>query len=746
MALLLSEVTTPIQENSNPVEMHQQAHIIEPASNVKNGAKPKFQTKICDHWRRSGNCSYGDSCWYAHGEDDLRKLTVYRNNRPVDDKPTGEGDRNGTFGNMYRSASMAKEDPSKSTKNPDEFKAPLPPKRLTTNVKGLTVNIPQNIAYKEQSVNASMPLSPAQERWISMSNNAVPTSVADKSNEMISSSSSTTVRNGFENELDKRISGEIIGDRRAGPGKFFRDDDAEDYGFLSPNPFAYPPPPIFPNGNSSHGASMNTHHRSYSRGPHLRNFPGPQFGGIPSHPTVVPNVQEQVRVSRPVNINGGCNDRHFAAQKSVSNPRTLREIPPMNAFNGSQPQLSQAYWNVAGELCQRQKDIETSGIRGAVEQQNIQTRDPEVNRVLAKLKMKDLPYLRYILDRADRGSNERDVARPTWNELINNGSQPNMQPPPIPPQFHSNNTGFPSNVHNNVSECSCRSRPPKMSLDASLIPQSFPPSHPQPIPQHYAMNQTQNHHHHQQHQYILKPEQQQMFRYQQNLPLGVRATVEPELAAPPKIFESLLPSDENFSIWLDTKSKNETDSLIPPSDSIDHSISDASLLTKMEVLRSEKVPISDEDIESSRGTGRYVSNGKRTNSESSSPPVLSLMELLSSENLLDDPVEKPESTMFDFDTAKIAETMKSGSTLSGLSSEAGSTRKSKSPAFFLLDDKTPMFDESFKQSGLFTPSTVETPSFMEQCDFFAAAGTCPFGDACHFTHSVVQEQEPLETL
>lgn len=743
MTLSKSEMTTKPQENSNTGEMNQQAHITESASNVKCGPKPKFQTKICDHWRRSGSCSYGDSCWYAHGEDDLRKVSMYRSNRITDENPISESDRNGAYGNIYRAPSMTQEDLSKESKNQDEFKAPLPPKRASTNVKGLTVNIPQNITFKEQAANASMPLSPAQERWISMSNNAAPTSAVDKSNEAlgISSSSSTALKNGFENELDKMVSGEKMFDRRVGPGKFFREDDADDYGFLSPNPFSYPTA-VYSNGNS-HVAPMNTHQRSFSRVPHQRNFTGSQFDGLQSHQTAIPTAQEQVRVSRPMNISNGYNDRHFPSQKSSSNSRLSREIPQMNNFNGTQPQLQQSYWNIPGELCQQQKDIDNGGLRGC-EQQNIQTRDSEMNRVLSKLKMKDLPYLRYILDRADRGSNERDAARQTWNELINNGSQTNLQPPTMPPQFNSNNTGFARNEHNG-SECACRSRLPKISaFDASLVPPNFTQSHPPPNLQNYVQSQTQ-HHHQQQHQYLLQPPHQHMVRHPQNLPLFGRATIGTELAAPPKIFESLLPSDENFSIWLDKKPKNEADVPISASEGIDHSISGASLLTKMDVLRSEKFPISEEDMESSHGSGKPVSHGKRTDSECSSPAVLSLMELLSSENLLDEPIEKPATTMFDFDTLKIAETLRSEPNLSGRSSETGSIKKT-SPGFFFVDDKTPLFDESYKQSGLFTPSTAKTPSFMEQCDFFAAAGTCPFGDACNLSHSVVQDQEKTETL
>ncbi|EFP12094.1 CRE-GLA-3 protein [Caenorhabditis remanei] len=732
-----------------------------------------MKTKICDHWRRSGNCSYGDSCWYAHGEDDLRKVVrfqerkgnisqffqnMYRSNRNIEDKLTGENER--PYGSTtYRGVSNSmKDDPSTISKNSE---APPPSKRVSTNVKGLTVNIPPNIAFKEQTANASMPLSPAQERWISMSIGTQPSStVAEKGNEptITSSASAATIRNGLDNESEKKASMESVVDRRPGTARFFRDDDADDYGFLSPNPFTYPQSSVFSGGNPSQIASMSSHARSsFSRGPHQRNAMGQQFGGMSFPQSTVPTAP----TGRPATLNNGFSDRQpFQLTKSI--PTTRSAIVDMPKMTGGVPAQQQqpfhpAIWNVAGELYQRQKDIETCGIRGGgtVEQQN---RDAEMARLLSKLNVKDLTYLRYILDNGI--PNERDLARQTWNELINNGSQPNQQQP-MPTQFMPNNNGL-SSTDKNGSDCHCgHNTRRKLSHDSSaMLSSQFPQSHhhQSAVPQHFA--QAQHHHHQQlqqhQQQFLQQAQQQQQMlrQHHHNVHYGnARFSAENELAAPPKIFESLLPSDENFSIWLDPKPRKDSNGGIPEAD---HSNSGDSLLAKMDVLRSQKCPITDEEMMMNRGAdSKEVSEGKRSNSESSSPAVLSLMELLSSENLLDESTVPQKTTMFDFDTLKIAETLRSDPTLSGQSSEASSTQKSESPMFFLVDEKTPNYcDTGFQQSGLFTPATplstttVQTPSFMEQCDFFAAAGSCPFGDGCHLSHSIPkdQQQQHLEAV
>lgn len=749
MTLSKSEVIIEPLENSNTEEKEmedQKDYINELAPNFKGGPKPKFQTKICDHWRRSGNCSYGDSCWYAHGEDDLRKMNMYRNNRNIEDKLTGENER--PYGNnSYRGGSnLMKEDPSKSLKTSE---APPPSKRTSTNVKGLTVNIPPSIAFKEQPVNASMPLSPAQERWISMSIGTQPSSaVAEKGNEptITSSTSATTIRNGFENELEKKTSMESVIDRRPGTARFFRDDDTDDYGFLSPNPFSHPQGSVFSNGNPPQIATMNSHARSsFSRGPHQRSMMGQQFGGM----TFPQSTVSTAPIGRPSTLNNGFNDRQpFSLPKSTR--PSMTDIPKMGPTQ--QQPFHPAIWNVAGELYQRQKDIGTCGIRGGgiFEQQH---RDAELTRLLSKLNVKDLSHLRHLLDNGI--TNERDMARQTWNELINNGSQPSQQQP-MPTQFMSNNVGLPT-TEQNGSDCHCgHNTHRKLSHDSSSVFSShFPHSHHQSVvPQHFAHPHHQQLQQHQQ-QFLQQAQQQQQMLRQQHHHNSVhygnaRFLIENELTAPPKIFESLLPSDENFSIWLDPKPRKESNDSLREAD---HANSGDSLLTKMDELRKQKCPITDEYIMMNRGAEREVSEGKRSNSESSSPAVLSLMELLSSENLLDEPNGPQKTTMFDFDSLKIAETLRSDPTLSGQSSETSSIQKSESPMFFLVDDKTPTYcDTGFQQSGLFTPATpstnVQTPSFMEQCDFFAAAGSCPFGDGCHLSHSMPkdQQQQHLEAV
>ncbi|UMM11299.1 hypothetical protein L5515_000653 [Caenorhabditis briggsae] len=740
MTLAKSEIAPKTQENSNTEEMNQQTPIIESASSAKSKPKSNLQSKICDHWRRSGNCSYGDSCWYAHGEDDLRKLTMYRNNRNTDERLTGENDRNCTYGNVSRGSNQVKDEVAKVMKNPDEFKAPLPSKRVSTNVKGLTVNIPQNIAFKDQPANASMPLSPAQERWISMSNN-VPATTGDKIEPtVISSSSNTTIKNSNENELEKKSSMENMFERRIGTGHGFRENDVDDYGFLSPNQFPYPPGSVIPNGNTSHVIATGSHQRSISRVPPKKNFPG-HFGGSAAHHVGIPlGQQEQSRVPRPGNINCGYNDRHFPSQKPTASARPLREIPQGNTFNGSQPQLQQACWNVAGEIYQRQKEIETCGLRGSSDQQSIQARATEMSQILSKLKGNDLPLLRFMLDRGM--PHGRDGTNPIWNELTNNGLQLNQSLPPMSAHGHSNNLGYSNNDVNNVSDCSCKNGRPKIpSFDPHVIQSQYTQSHHHPA-QNFAQHQAQHHlhnNHHHQPKYPMQSQQHHMFRQPSSSPFGGPVPSVTELAAPPKIFESLLPSDENFSIWLEPKPKNDSLCHLRASNSALKSNSCVSLLTKMDVLRSEKIPISEEDIANSHGNGRNISSGEVSSSESSSPPYLSLMELLSSENLLEETSDKPKRTMFDFDTLKIAETLYSDATLSGQSSETVSIKKSESPSFFFVDEKTPISGDSVKNSGLFVSSAAQTPSFMKQCDFFAASGSCPFGNGCHLSHSISQE-------
>lgn len=67
---------------------------------------------------------------------------------------------------------------------------------------------------------------------------------------------------------------------------------------------------------------------------------------------------------------------------------------------------------------------------------------------------------------------------------------------------------------------------------------------------------------------------------------------------------------------------------------------------------------------------------------------MSLMELLGNEKLVPKPTTKPKTTMFDFDSLKIAETL----TMTPQSSRHTSTSgKSDSPKFFVNDEKSPNF-------------------------------------------------------
>lgn len=709
MTLSKSEATPKPQENSNTEDMKDQQTVLnELASGVKSGTKPKFQTKICDHWKRSGSCSYGDACWYAHGEDDLRKVSMPRNHRLAEEKAAGE--------NFYGIKEDSKIKPS------DDVRTSPPPKRASTNVKGLTVNIPSSIAFKEQTAIDSMPLSPAQERWISMSvGGGVLPPAPEK--ESILSSSSTTVK--IDNEAEKKVSMESIFDRRT--GMFMRDDENDDFGFSkmnfqSPNPFpGTQPPSIFSSGFSTQNApSLQSHHRSFSRGPQPRSFPTQQssFLGMPTQQSSIP--PEPARLSRSGNITNYL-DRPFSAPKQLipTSTRSSRENLQLPVNNtGPSPQYQQALWNVAGEIHQRQKDIETCGLR-------VPSRPTDMDRLLAKFESKEVSNLRFMLERGML--TERDMPRQTWNDLMNSGMLSNQSQPSKPTQYLSN-----SNVQQpNDPDCSCRiSRPKYETVPFSTF---FNQSHPQGHQQPNNFSQTHQQFYSQSHQHQSQPPQS-LFRQPGSSPFGgsVSSSATPELSAPPKIFESLLPSDETFSIWLDPKPKK--DGYIH----LDNSSSDASLLTKMEVLRSDKFPISEEEMLSSMGVERVIPDSKQSSSGSScsSPPVLSLMELLSSENLLDESSGKPKTTMFDFDTFRIAETLRATPAYSGQSSSC------KSPAFYFMDEKTPTLDDfCSKPSGLYTPLTGgPTPSFMEQCDFFATAGSCPFGDGCQLSHIPPRDQ------
>ncbi|CAL2029614.1 unnamed protein product [Caenorhabditis brenneri] len=697
-----------------------------------------MKTKICDHWRRSGSCSYGDSCWYAHGEDDLRKINLSRNHRTIEEKTGGESDRSFPHGSIYRGLDLSTEEAKKLVKPVDEIRISPPPKRASTNVKGLTVNIPSNIAAKESSVNDSMPLSPAQERWISMSvgGNIIPPPIAaDKVNEgLISSNSSITAKNCFESEFEKKLSMEGMFERKPTTGKFLREDEIDDYGFLSPNPFPYPQASAFSNGVSSQNVALHPHHRSFSRGHQPKNYSVNQFGGVPSQQSMM-SGQEQARLSRSGNVNVNYFDHPILpTQKSNSSTRSSREIGQAPVPNAHQPpQIQQAIWNVAGEIYQRQKDIESVGLRGSADQYNMQPKETEMGRLLAKLKSKDLSCLRFMVEQGMLS--ERDMPRQTWNELINSGSSSGHPAPQMPTQFYSNNSGVPSNDQTG-SDCSCKNSRSKSSFEASVNPSHFSQPHHDHQAHHFSQHPQQYYPHSQQ--------QQQSHRHQGSSPFGGTVAAAFELAAPPKIFESLLPSDENFSMWLDPKPKKETGGYIRASHGIEHSNSGASLLAKMEVLRSEKCPISEEEMLSSSGTKKISQNNRRNNSESSSPPVLSLIELLSNDNLLEKTYENKKTTMFDFDTLKIAETLQSAAA----SAQSSQTSSSKSPRLFFVDEQTPSLDDyCSKPSELYTPLSGQTPSFMEQCDFFAAGGSCPFGDGCQLSHATPRDkQQQLEAL
>uniref|UniRef100_A0A8R1ID13 Uncharacterized protein n=1 Tax=Caenorhabditis japonica TaxID=281687 RepID=A0A8R1ID13_CAEJA len=102
--------------------------------------------------------------------------------------------------------------------------------------------------------------------------------------------------------------------------------------------------------------------------------------------------------------------QHHAHRSASSTMRiSSREIP----------HLQQAIWNVAGELYQRQKDVETDGSMYQIQQKQKPGEELEAQRMLAKIsKMKDMASLRYLFERGLL--TERHVPREVWNELVNN--------------------------------------------------------------------------------------------------------------------------------------------------------------------------------------------------------------------------------------------------------------------------------------------------------------------------------------
>jgi hypothetical protein len=48
-------------------------------SDDHNDFKTKYKTEICHYWEMYGKCKYGDSCAFAHGNDELNKRKMSSN-------------------------------------------------------------------------------------------------------------------------------------------------------------------------------------------------------------------------------------------------------------------------------------------------------------------------------------------------------------------------------------------------------------------------------------------------------------------------------------------------------------------------------------------------------------------------------------------------------------------------------------------------------------------------------------------
>lgn len=372
---------------------------------------------VCARRRRSAEaCEFGIS-----SSETIRIFQNVSKTGRSDEKTNKENEKPAT----RRSPVPATEEiteTAKIVKSIEEPKEPkeavvVPTKRASTNVKGLTVTIPANIAFKTDQVSTnSLPLSPAQERWISMSCGGLP-------NEKIGESAN--VMNEFDNDFEKKQSLENAFDKRPAT-QFVRNEDYErmptkqdEFGLLSPNTFPWNRMP----NQSNHLHSQ--HHRSFSRGPHQRVTHGPSFPGMPNPAQLPPTGQHQSRISRSVSsvFNGGIEEpRQFVCPNHPNAfSRTPRDHPQMsNSLPAPQPQIQQACWNLAGDLFQRQKDIETSGIRSIydshahpmtrkfeelelsrliAQQQQQQQKKQEMLLEYETKKLKDLAMLRYQIER-----------------------------------------------------------------------------------------------------------------------------------------------------------------------------------------------------------------------------------------------------------------------------------------------------------------------------------------------------------
>lgn len=44
---------------------------------------PRYKTQLCRHFEKHGYCDRDDTCWFAHGDEELRPLPRQFRNRPI---------------------------------------------------------------------------------------------------------------------------------------------------------------------------------------------------------------------------------------------------------------------------------------------------------------------------------------------------------------------------------------------------------------------------------------------------------------------------------------------------------------------------------------------------------------------------------------------------------------------------------------------------------------------------------------
>jgi hypothetical protein len=62
-----------MQQMQMQIQMQQDAMNLGPSAN--NRKLGLYKTELCRSWEEKGSCRYGPKCQFAHGEDEVRKVT-----------------------------------------------------------------------------------------------------------------------------------------------------------------------------------------------------------------------------------------------------------------------------------------------------------------------------------------------------------------------------------------------------------------------------------------------------------------------------------------------------------------------------------------------------------------------------------------------------------------------------------------------------------------------------------------------